>query len=83
MPIPCQVWDDVTMGFIEGLPSSNSKNTNSCSCRLVSKSAHFLPLTHLFTAKMVAEKFVEGIVRLHGMPAPIITDRDPIFISHF
>jgi hypothetical protein len=32
---------------------------------------------------MVAEKFVEGVVKHHGMPRFIISDRDPIFISHF
>ena len=32
---------------------------------------------------MVAEKFVEEIVKLHGLPKSIISDRDPIFISLF
>lgn len=32
---------------------------------------------------MVAKNFVEGIVKLHGMPKSIISDRDPIFISNF
>ena len=49
----------------------------------LSKSTHFLAMSHPYMAKMVAEKFVEGIVKLHGLPKSIISDRDPIFISHF
>ena len=48
----------------------------------LSKFAHFIPLTHSFTENLVAEKFVDSIVRLHGMPRSIVSDRDPIFISH-
>jgi hypothetical protein len=42
-----------------------------------------LALAYPYTTKMVAEKFVEGVVKLYGMPRSIISDRDPIFISHF
>ena len=49
----------------------------------LSKSAHFLTLSHHFTAKTVAEKFVEGVFKLRSMPKSIISDRDPIFISNF
>jgi len=42
-----------------------------------------MSLSHPFTAKAVADKFVEGVVILHGMPKSIISDRDPIFISKF
>ena len=83
LPIPCQVWDDITMELIEGLPQSSGKSTILVVVDRLSKSAHFFALTHPYTAKMVAEKFVEGVVKLHGMPRSIITDRDPIFISHF
>ena len=48
-----------------------------------SKSAHFLPLTHPFTSKTVAGKFVEGVIKLQGMPISIISDHDPIFVSKF
>ncbi|KAL8109802.1 hypothetical protein AgCh_025771 [Apium graveolens] len=43
----------------------------------ISKSASDTP------AKMVVEKFFEGVVKLHGMPRSIVSDRDPVFISHF
>jgi len=71
------------MDFIKGLPPSNCKSTIFVVVDRLSKSAHFLALSHPYTAKMVAEKFVEGVVKLHGMPKSIISDRDPIFISHF
>ena len=83
LPIPCHVWDDITMDFIEGLPPSQDKNTIFVVVDHLSKSAHFLALTCPFSAKMVAEKLVEGVIKLHGMPKSIISDRDPIFISNF
>ena len=49
----------------------------------LTKYAHFLPLRHPFSAKDVAELFVREIVRLHGFPKTIISDRDRVFVSHF
>lgn len=71
------------MDFIEGLPQSNGKNTILVVVDRLGKFAHVLALAHPFSAKMVAEKFVEGVLKLHGIPRTIISDRDPIFISHF
>lgn len=49
----------------------------------LSKNAHFIALSHPFSVKIIAEKFVENIIKLHGMPKSIITDKDPIFVSKF
>jgi hypothetical protein len=49
----------------------------------LSKLAHFLTLTHPFTTKVVAEKFMEGVLKLHSMLKSIVSDRDPIFLSNF
>lgn len=49
----------------------------------LSKYAHFLSLKHPFTGTMVAEKFVKEIIRLHGYPTSIISDRDQISLASF
>ena len=42
-----------------------------------------MSLSHPFSTKTVAEQFIEGIFKLHGMPKSIVSDRDPIFINNF
>ena len=49
----------------------------------LSKYAHFVALSHPFFANIVAEHFVEHVIKLHGMPKSIISDRNPVFISKF
>ncbi|XP_066310847.1 uncharacterized protein [Miscanthus floridulus] len=44
--------------------------------------AHFIALGHPYTATSVARAFFDGIVRLHGFPLSIISDRDPMFTGH-
>lgn len=46
-----------------------------------SKFTHFIPLGHPYTAVIVARAFFEGIVRLHGIPCSIVSDRDTMFTS--
>jgi hypothetical protein len=46
-------------------------------------SMHFSALSHLFSAKMVAEIFVRDIARLYGMPRTIVSDHDCVFMSDF
>ncbi|KAM6576851.1 hypothetical protein CsatB_028688 [Cannabis sativa] len=47
------------------------------------KSAHFLPVQTNFSIDQYAELYVREIVRLHGVPKSIVSDRDPKFTSRF
>lgn len=80
---PDAPWQDITLDFIEGLPNSEGANSVLVVVDRLTKYAHFLTLHHPYTATSVSKLFVDQIVRLHGVPLTIISDRDKIFTSHF
>ena len=49
----------------------------------LTKSAHFIPFKVGQSTKALAEKYIQEIVRLHGVPVSIVSDRDTRFASHF
>nr|GEX42046.1 hypothetical protein [Tanacetum cinerariifolium] len=67
----------------EGLPKVKGKDTIFLVVDRLTKYAHFVLLGHLFSAKDVAQVFIDNIYKLHGCPNLIISDRDPIFLSSF
>jgi hypothetical protein len=82
LEVPSQVWADISMDFIEGLPKVHGKSVILTVVDRFSKYAHFIPLGHPYTAVSVARAFFDGVVRLHGFPASIVSDRDPVFTGN-
>ena len=83
LAMPDQVWSEVSLDFISGLPKSKGKDSIMVAVERLTKYAHFLALVHPFIAKEVAQLFVKEVVRLHGFPKAIISDCDPMFLSRF
>ena len=71
------------MDFITGLPRSKGHNVIMVVVDHLTKYSHFIALSHPFTTSIVEKVFLENIQKLHGTPKVIVSDRDPIFTSHF
>ena len=77
LKVSSQVWADISMDFIKGLPKVGGKSVILTVVDRFSKYAHFIALGHPYTATTVAWAFFDGIVRIHGFPLSMISDRDP------
>ena len=82
--IPEWKWDQITMDFVVGLPLTGRKHDSVwVVVDRLTKSAHFLPVRTDYSLDKLEELYIKEIVRLHGIPISIISDRDPRFTSRF
>lgn len=71
------------MDFIDGLPLSSGKTVILVIVDRFSKAAHFVGLSHPYTASSVAQAFLDTFYKIHGFPRSIVSDRDAVFVSDF
>lgn len=83
LPIPSAPWSSIAMDFITDLPASNSFDSILVVVDRLTKMAHFIPTTKTLNASGLAHLIIRDIVRLHGLPADIVSDRGTLFTSNF
>ena len=72
------------MDFVVGLPKMMGKYDSIwVIVDRLTKSAHFIPVKVNYNAEKLAKIYVSEIVRLHGVPLSIISDRGTQFTSMF
>jgi hypothetical protein len=77
-------WDEITMDFIIGLPKTSvGFNSIWVIVDRLTKSAHFISVKTSYTAEKLAWIYHKEVVRLHGIPRSIISDRGAVFTSRF
>jgi len=82
--VPEWKWDSISMDFVGALPKT-VKGFDSIWVIVdrLTKSAHFVPIKTGMSVSRLVEIYIEQIVRLHGIPSSIVSDRDPRFTSKF
>ena len=72
------------MDFVSGLPFTQQKHDSVwVIVDKLTKSPHFIPVRIDYSMDRLAELYVNEIVRLHGVPLSIVSDRDSRFTSRF
>jgi hypothetical protein len=81
LPIPEGAWQDISMDFIENLPRSGKKESIFVIVDRFTKYAHFVALPKDYTTHKVLDVFLENVVKLHGLPKSVVSDRDSLFLN--
>jgi hypothetical protein len=83
LPEPSQPWSIIGIDFITDLPKTpEGYDTILVMCDHFSKMVHFAPTTSHCTSMHCAKMLLDHVVRYHGVPDVIVSDRDIRFVTN-
>jgi hypothetical protein len=82
--VPEWKWEDICMDFIMGRPrTSRGHDSIWVIMDHLTKSSHFILIVTRYRARQYVELYIKHMVRYHGIPKTIISNRGSIFVAHF
>ncbi|CAO3619736.1 unnamed protein product [Cunninghamella blakesleeana] len=83
LSIPSKPWESISMDFVTDLPVSNGFDSILVIVDRLTKMGHFIPCKKTINSEETASLYIQNILRLHGLPKDIVSDRGPQFNSDF
>ena len=83
LEIPTKKWVHVTIDMVTDLLESDGYTAIAVFVDKLTKMVHFAPCRKEVDAMEYAWIFVDTMLKLHGLPEVIISDRDPRFTGKF
>jgi hypothetical protein len=83
LSVPEKPWEDISMDFVTGLPECEGYDAICVVVDRLLNMRHFIPCRTTIDARGLAEMFLREVVRLHGLPKTIVSDRGPQYATVF
>eukprot|EP00253_Pinus_taeda_P027558 PITA_27558 len=82
--IPEWKWEVISMDFITGLPKTMTKHDSiTVIVDRLTKASQLIPMKSTFSTSDITQVFTRDVVRLHGVPKNIVSQRDAKLTSKF
>ena len=84
LDVPIWKWESISMDFIVGLPQT-PKGHDSILVIIdrLTKVAHFIAVRNDYRTEKLIDLYVDNILKLHGAPMSIVSDRGTQYVSKF